>query len=86
MTLEDVWVPAENLLGAEGEGLRAAFATIDAARAVVAAMATGIAAAALDEAAAYVKERRAWVSPSRPSRGCSSCLPMRRRAWRQAAS
>ena len=63
MNLEDVWVPAENLLGVEGEGLRAAFATIDAARAVVAAMATGIAAAALDEAAAYVKERRAFGQP-----------------------
>ena len=63
MHLDDVWVPAENLLGAEGEGLRAAFATIDAARAVVAAMATGIAAAALDEAAAYMKERRAFGQP-----------------------
>ena len=63
MNLEDVWVPAENLLGVEGEGLRAAFATIDAARAVVAAMATGIAAAALDEAAAYVKARRAFGQP-----------------------
>ena len=63
MHLENVWVPAENLLGVEGEGLRAAFATIDAARAVVAAMATGIAAAALDEAIAYVKERRAFGRP-----------------------
>jgi alkylation response protein AidB-like acyl-CoA dehydrogenase len=63
MHLEDVWVPAENLLGVEGEGLRAAFATIDAARAVVAAMATGIAAAALDEAAGYAKERRAFGQP-----------------------
>ena len=63
MHLEDVWVPAEHLLGAEGEGLRAALATIDAARAVVAAMATGIAAAALDEAAAYAQERRAFGQP-----------------------
>lgn len=63
MVLEDVWVPEENLLGAQGEGLRAAFGTIDAARAVVAAMATGIAAAALDEATAYVKERRAFGQP-----------------------
>ena len=63
MHLEDVWVPAENLLGVEGEGLRAAFATIDAARAVVAAMATGIAAVALDEAAGYAKERRVFGQP-----------------------
>jgi alkylation response protein AidB-like acyl-CoA dehydrogenase len=63
MILEDVWVPAENLLGAEGEGLRSAFATIDVARAVVAGMATGIAAAALEEAVAYAKRRRAFDRP-----------------------
>ena len=63
MHLEDVWVPAENLLGVEGAGLRGALATIDAARAVVAAMATGIAAAALDKAVGYAKERRAFGQP-----------------------
>ncbi|HYB41535.1 MAG TPA: acyl-CoA dehydrogenase family protein [Candidatus Methylomirabilis sp.] len=63
MTLRNVWVPEENLLGAEGEGLRSALATIDVARAVVAAMATGIAAAALDEAVAYARSRRAFGRP-----------------------
>jgi alkylation response protein AidB-like acyl-CoA dehydrogenase len=60
MILDDVWVPGDCLLGAEGEGLRSAFATIDMARAVVAAMATGIAAAALDEAVAHLGRRRAF--------------------------
>ena len=63
MVLDAVWVPADHLLGGEGEGLRAAFRTIDLARVVVAAMATGIAAAALEAAVAYAAERRAFGQP-----------------------
>jgi alkylation response protein AidB-like acyl-CoA dehydrogenase len=63
MVLEDAWVPAENLLGAAGEGLRSALATIDVARAVVAAMSTGLAQAALDEAVAYARRRTAFGQP-----------------------
>jgi len=63
MVLEDVWVPHENLLGQEGEGLRSALNTIDLARAVVGVMATGLAQAALDAAIAYAKERTAFGQP-----------------------
>lgn len=63
MVLENVWVPRENLLGQEGEGLRSALNTIDLARAVVGVMATGLAQAALDAAIAYAKERTAFGHP-----------------------
>lgn len=63
MVLKDVWIPEENLLGAEGEGFRSALTTIDMARAVVGAMATGLAAAALGEAVAYAGQRRAFGRP-----------------------
>jgi alkylation response protein AidB-like acyl-CoA dehydrogenase len=84
MVLDGVWVPEENLLGAEGEGLRAAFATIDSARAVVAAMATGIAAAALEAAVAYARERRAFGQPIAQFQGLQ--FPLAEAAARVEAS
>lgn len=60
LRLDGVWVPADHLLGREGDGLRAALATIDLARAQVGAIATGLAQGALDEAVAYARERRAF--------------------------
>lgn len=63
MIMTNVELPADNLLGQEGEGLRSAFNTIDMARAVVGIMATGIAQTALDEAIAYARERRAFGRP-----------------------
>jgi alkylation response protein AidB-like acyl-CoA dehydrogenase len=56
-------VPAENLIGAEGEGFRVAMATLDRSRLGVAAQATGIAQGATDYAAAYAKERRQFDRP-----------------------
>jgi len=63
MMLQDVQVPREHLLGQGGEGLRAAFGTIDMARAVVAAMATGLGKGAVDEAIAYARRRHAFGQP-----------------------
>jgi len=60
LRLDGVWVPGDHLLGREGDGLRAALATIDLARAQVGAIATGLAQGALDEAVAYARERRAF--------------------------
>jgi alkylation response protein AidB-like acyl-CoA dehydrogenase len=60
LRLDGVWVPADHLLGREGDGLRAAPSTIDLARAQVGAIATGLAQGALDEAVAYARERRAF--------------------------
>ena len=51
-------IPADRLIGAEGEGLRTALRTQDHTRVTIAAQALGIAQGALDYAASYVKERR----------------------------
>ncbi|MFS2294718.1 MAG: acyl-CoA dehydrogenase family protein [Actinomadura sp.] len=58
--LEDVRVPADNLIGAEGQGLSIALASLDAGRLGIAAVATGLAQNALDVAVAYAKEREAF--------------------------
>jgi len=55
--LYDCPVPAENLLGKEGMGLRIGLAALDTGRIGIAAQAVGIAQAALDEGVRYAKER-----------------------------
>jgi alkylation response protein AidB-like acyl-CoA dehydrogenase len=60
---EDVRVPAENLIGDEGEGFKVAMGTLDHSRLGVAAQALGIAQGATDYAAAYAKERRQFGKP-----------------------
>jgi butyryl-CoA dehydrogenase len=61
--LENVTVPAANLLGKEGDGFKIAMKTLDAGRIGIAAQALGIAEAALDEAVAYSKERKQFGRP-----------------------
>jgi hypothetical protein len=58
LIFEDCEIPAENLLGAEGEGFIDAMRILDGGRISIAAMALGIARGALDAALKYVKERR----------------------------
>jgi len=57
---EDCKVPAQNLLGSEGEGFKIALHTLDGGRIGIAAQAVGIAQAALEESVRYAKERRAF--------------------------
>jgi alkylation response protein AidB-like acyl-CoA dehydrogenase len=56
--LDDVAVPVENRIGAEGEGIAYAFKALDGSRPIVGAQAVGIAQGALDLAARYTTERR----------------------------
>ncbi|GAA3981487.1 acyl-CoA dehydrogenase [Actinomadura viridis] len=56
--LEDVRIPADRIIGAEGTGFKTALATLDHTRITIAAQALGIAQGALDYALGYVKERR----------------------------
>jgi butyryl-CoA dehydrogenase len=56
--LEDCRVPAANILGEEGKGLKIALTVIDGGRVGIAAQAVGIARAALDEAVKYSAERK----------------------------
>ena len=53
-------VPADNLLGVEGDGFKYAMAGLDGGRLNIAACSTGAAQSALDAALAYVKERKAF--------------------------
>lgn len=55
---DDVLVPAENLIGKEGEGYKIALATLDNGRVGIAAQAVGIAQAALDKALRYTLQRK----------------------------
>ncbi|MFO0756087.1 MAG: acyl-CoA dehydrogenase family protein [Byssovorax sp.] len=60
---ENVKVPAENILGDEGQGFKVAMATLDGGRIGIAAQAVGIARAAFDKAVSYAKERKAFKTP-----------------------
>jgi alkylation response protein AidB-like acyl-CoA dehydrogenase len=61
--LEDVRVPAENVIGQVGKGLSVALGTLDHSRLGVAAQAVGIAQGATDYAAAYARERTQFGKP-----------------------
>jgi alkylation response protein AidB-like acyl-CoA dehydrogenase len=58
LIFEDCEIPAENLLGAEGEGFIDSMRVLDGGRISIAALALGIGRGALDAALKYVKERR----------------------------
>lgn len=55
---DNVVVPAENMLGAEGQGFKMAMGAFDHTRPSVAIGAVGVARRAMDEALAYAKERK----------------------------
>ena len=56
--MEEVEVPAENLVGREGEGFKVAMFALDQGRYTVAAGATGLIRACRDASAKYAKERK----------------------------
>src|SRR5436190_1908794 len=60
---EDVRVPAENMVGAEGKGYSMALAVLERTRLGAAAQAVGIAQGATDYANQYAKERIAFGAP-----------------------
>ena len=62
ITLEDCRVPADNLLGQEGQGTSIAFSCLDHSRMGIAAQSIGLAQRALDEAVIYAKNRQAFGS------------------------
>jgi len=58
LLFDDVPLPADRLVGVEGEGLTLALRTLDHTRITIGAQAVGIAQGALDVALGYVTERR----------------------------
>ena len=57
LVFDDCEVPAENLLGKEGEGFKIAMKTLDGGRIGIASQALGIGEGAVEEAIKYTKER-----------------------------
>ncbi len=63
ISFRDMRVPAENLLGNEGDGFKQLMATLNGSRISIGAQAVGIAQRAFDEATAYAKERKQFGQP-----------------------
>ena len=61
--LEDCRVPAANLLGRPGDGIRIGLATLDTGRIGIAAQALGLAQAAFEDSVRYAKERQQFKKP-----------------------
>src|SRR5919108_483274 len=61
--LDNVRVPADRMIGAEGTGFATAMRTLDHTRITIAAQAVGIAQGALDYAVGYVQERQQFGKP-----------------------
>jgi alkylation response protein AidB-like acyl-CoA dehydrogenase len=69
LTFDDCRVPAENLLGEEGEGLRQFLKTLDDGRIAISALAVGCAQACLELATDYAKGREAFGRPIGANQG-----------------
>jgi alkylation response protein AidB-like acyl-CoA dehydrogenase len=63
LIFEDCEIPAENILGAEGDGFKISLMTLDRTRPGIAAQALGIAQGALDFATDYAKQRVQFGRP-----------------------
>ena len=63
LVFDDCRIPAENLLGREGEGFRIAMATLDRSRPGIGAQAVGIAQGATDLATQWAKQRVLFGGP-----------------------
>jgi butyryl-CoA dehydrogenase len=63
LIMEEVRIPAANLLGVPGEGFKIAMKTLDGGRIGVAGQALGIASASIDCAVKYALERHAFGKP-----------------------
>jgi cyclohexanecarboxyl-CoA dehydrogenase len=72
--LEDVFVPAENLVGIEGQGFALVMSHFDYSRAAIGLQCLGAARASLAETYAYVRDRRAFGKPIAAFQGVS--LPL----------
>ncbi len=63
ISIENLRVPAENLLGEENHGFKIALSTLDGGRVGIGAMSVGLARSAMEIAVRYAKERYAFGRP-----------------------
>ncbi|WP_085506288.1 acyl-CoA dehydrogenase [Thalassobacillus devorans] len=71
LTFDNCEVPAEQMLGNEGEGFRIAMSNLNSGRIGIAAQSLGIAEAAMEHAVAYAKEREQFGKPIAKQQGLS---------------
>ena len=74
MIFEGAQVPADHLVGQEGQGFSIALNALDAGRLGIAACSTGLAQAALDLAVGYARERTQFGKPIIDNQGVSFML------------
>lgn len=74
IAFDDAVIPAENLIGKEGEGFRIAMGALDSGRLGIAACAVGLAQGALDYATVYARERTQFGKPIIDFQGLSFML------------
>lgn len=67
-------VPAANVLGADGEGLKVAFSALDNGRISLAAGCVGIAQGCLDACVAYASERRQYYASEAAVRAANAAV------------
>lgn len=71
LSFENMRVPAENLLGEEGQGYKIALANLESGRIGIAAQAVGMARSAYEYARDYAAERQAFGAPITAQQGVS---------------
>jgi len=74
LSLEEVEMPDDHRLGAEGDGFKIAMASLDSGRLGIAACAVGLAQAALDEAVRFTSEREQFGQPVNHNQGVQFML------------
>src|SRR5690606_22954619 len=63
LTFEDLTIPADRLLGKEGDGFKLAMQALDGGRIGIASQAVGVSRAALSASIRYAKDRHAFGKP-----------------------
>jgi alkylation response protein AidB-like acyl-CoA dehydrogenase len=71
---DNVEVPADRLIGTEGDGLRQVFSGLNPERIMTAAIANGVGRFALEKASVYARERSVWGTPIGRHQGLSHPL------------
>jgi short-chain 2-methylacyl-CoA dehydrogenase len=63
LAFEECVIPAENILGQQGDGFKQFMQILDGGRIAIAALAVGLAQACLDESLSYARQRRQFGQP-----------------------
>ncbi len=81
LTLDDVRLPEDALVGDEDAGLLQLFAGLNPERIMTAAFAIGMGRYALAQAVTYAKERQVWKAPIGAHQAVAHPWPRRTSSW-----